>query len=80
MALALQLPNPEAIAKLREETGLQMILVHSGRMNPEDRRRWGMATAEADAPLRLVARDGDDWLLEVTTKAAASEQKFSNVE
>ena len=72
MTLASRLPDTEALAVLRRETGLATILVHvndfAGWGHAAKRTAW-LALAErgqsADG-LRLVARDGGDLLFAVT--------------
>jgi hypothetical protein len=66
MALASRLPDPEALAQLRRDTGVTTLLVHSAEYQPGRRQAWSaIATGETVAGLRLVARDGDDLLFTV---------------
>jgi hypothetical protein len=70
MALAEQLPNPVAVMLLRARTGLSGVLVHTALLRPQARTQWLDAT-ENRPDLRLVAREGDDLLFEVTRPGAA---------
>jgi hypothetical protein len=66
MRLASALPDPAALAELRRETGLAMVLVHTERLDDDTRARWlDLAREGQRADLRLVARDGDDLLFAV---------------
>jgi hypothetical protein len=66
MALAKRLPHPAALAALREETGLEQILVHTGRLARIGRHRWLRVAGDTERnDLRLVARSGGDLLFEV---------------
>jgi hypothetical protein len=72
MWAAAELPDPEAVAELRSGTGLEMILVHSGSMKPEQRDQWlALAASGERADLHLVARDGNDLLFSVTPAGGA---------
>jgi hypothetical protein len=70
MRLALALPEPKALAALRDATGLEMVLVHAGELDEAERGRWLAAAAAGRDDLRLVARDGDDLLLAVASSPA----------
>lgn len=65
LSLAARLPEPGALARLRAETGLAVLLVHLADLPPGWRRAWEATASGARDDLRLVARDGDDVLLEV---------------
>jgi hypothetical protein len=64
MALARRLPHPKALATLRRETNLEMILVHLPALNPIKRAEWLRLAGRDD--LRLVTRLHDDLLFAVT--------------
>jgi hypothetical protein len=65
MALARRLPDPDALRQLRNQTGLEMLFVHSADLAQADRSKWlDLSLAERD-DLRLVARDGDELLFAV---------------
>jgi hypothetical protein len=66
MALARRLPDPEALAELRRETGLELILVHALGLRPAQRAEWlALADRGGRPDLRLVARDGLELLFRV---------------
>jgi hypothetical protein len=66
MALARRLPEPEALRALRQETGLDMILVDTAALNREKRAQWQAVAAQGGTTdLRLVAEDGGDLLFAV---------------
>jgi hypothetical protein len=73
MALANLLPDPNALATLRRETGLAFILVRVQELWPTDRLKW-LALAEPGArdDLRLVARDEIGLLFALTDAGAPS--------
>ena len=66
MVLASRLPDPAALAALRDETSVELLLVHLSGLQPSQRAAW---LALTDSPrrddLRLAGRDGDDLLFEV---------------
>lgn len=67
MAEACRLPDPEALARLVESTGLSLIWVHSQMIGPGKRGEWE-EPPRSDGKLRgltLVARDGDELLFAV---------------
>jgi hypothetical protein len=65
MALAAQLPDPIALARLRQETGLTLVLVHT--KSPEEVTTWLSHPARgARAHLQLVASHGRDFLFYVS--------------
>jgi hypothetical protein len=60
MALAMRLPDADALDELRRETGLRHVVVDAGYLDARARATWrGIADAGTSAGLRLVARDGD---------------------
>jgi hypothetical protein len=64
MALAKQLPDPQALEALRRETGLEAVLVRGGDWSLPQRGVWlALAAAGSGQGLRLVARDSEDLLL-----------------
>jgi hypothetical protein len=66
MALARRLPEPGALASLRRETGLELLLVHTQDFGAADRKAWLAVAGEGQRQdLGLLARDGDDLLFEV---------------
>jgi len=67
MVLASRLPDREALAALRRETELEMILVHTAYLGKAKREAW-LALDESGGrdDLRLVAREGDDVLFKIT--------------
>jgi hypothetical protein len=64
MRLAESLPDAPALAALRNETGLETIVVHTALCSPTDRVRWQAATS-GRADLRLTARLGSDLVFTV---------------
>jgi hypothetical protein len=62
MALAGRLPSPDALARLRRDTGLDTILVHG---DASGHAGWLELASRRDGPLRLVARHGADLLFAV---------------
>jgi hypothetical protein len=62
MELANQLPDRHALARLRSETGVEMVLVHRFAQNRED---WMQMARRDDGPFRFVAADGDSLLFAV---------------
>jgi len=63
MALATALPDPRALAALRRETGVALLLVDAGFMRV-GRDAWlDLASRGGRDDLRLVTRDGDGLLL-----------------
>jgi hypothetical protein len=65
MALALRLPEPDALATLRRETGLTNVVVGLRPLSPDARAQWERLAAGARSDLRLVVRDRDELLFEV---------------
>lgn len=66
MDLARRLPDPDALAELRRQTGLAMILVHSGELTAPELATWSvLAKAGASRGIRLVAHDNHDLLFAV---------------
>jgi len=66
MALAERLPDPEAVALLRRETGLAHVLVHVPPYPGPKTREWYQLANRGGRPdFRLVARDGRDFLFAV---------------
>ena len=60
MALAQRLPDPDALATLRRETGLTAIVVHAALLTDAGARAaWEAIAGGSRDDLRLVARDGD---------------------
>jgi hypothetical protein len=62
MELAAALPAPDALAKLRRETGLAAILVHTRAQGYD---AWLQLASQGDSPLHLEARDDGDLLFVV---------------
>jgi len=60
-----QAPDREAIRALRAETAVETVLVHGKDLSDAERKAWSAAGADGGR-LRLVVRDGDDVLLEVS--------------
>ena len=63
MALARRLPDPDALATLQRETGLDTILLHTRELRPAERAAW-MAPSRRDG-LRMVGAYGGDLLFTV---------------
>jgi hypothetical protein len=40
MKVAAHLPNASALAQLRQETGLELVWVHTDYLSPDARGRW----------------------------------------
>jgi len=73
MALAMQLPDPNALESLRRLSGLRSILVRLPELSPADQRTWLRLAESRDRPdLVLVARDQDELLFDVTAAAAST--------
>ncbi len=67
MQLAASLPARPALDKLRRQTGLALIWVHLGDLAGPARGPWlDLAAAGGRDDLRLIARDGDELLFEVS--------------
>ncbi len=64
MALAERLPDPSALAALRNETGLELILVHTEALGAEGRASW-LRRAGGGGGLRLVGWEGGEMLFRV---------------
>jgi hypothetical protein len=62
MELAAALPAPDALARLRRETGLEAILVHA---RARGAGAWLQLASRDDSPLHLEARDDGDLLFVV---------------
>ena len=64
MALADRLPDPDALAELVRQTGVELVLVHAGDLHgtPAATAWTALAARDGGGPLTLVARDGDDLL------------------
>lgn len=72
MKLVLALPDEQALAALRADTGLALVLVHTTELDPSERARWSeLAERGERADLRLIARDGDDLLFATAPEPAA---------
>jgi hypothetical protein len=66
MALAERLPEPRALASLRRETGVELLLVHARDFGAVERKAWLDVAEEGQRQdLRLLARDGDDLIFQV---------------
>jgi len=75
MALAQRLPDSEALRALGETTGLEMVLVNTADLLPDDRAAWiAIADAGGRVDLRLVERDGADLLFAVATDRVAADR------
>jgi hypothetical protein len=62
MALAQRLPDPAALAALRDETGLTAVLVHTAELTPDELRPWLTALEGGRPDLRPAGVDGGDLL------------------
>ena len=62
MALARRLPDADALATLRAETGLELILVHANWGEPKRAAWLELADRGGREDVRLLARDGSDLL------------------
>ena len=62
MALARRLPDADALATLRAETGLELILVHADWGEPKRAAWLELAARGGREDVRLLARDGSDLL------------------
>ena len=62
MALARRLPDADALATLRAETGLELILVHADWGEPKRAAWLELAARGGREDVRLLARDGTDLL------------------
>ena len=71
MRLAARLPDPDALAALRRETGLELLLMHAEKLRPAERDTWLALAEHGGHGLSLVARDGDDILFAVGDPDAA---------
>ena len=72
MVLAARLPDADALARLRAETGVDAIVVDLAAFRAADapRRQAWLAAARGDVPdLRLVVRDGQELLFDVAGAA-----------
>ena len=67
MGIAEQMPSHEAVALLRKEAGLELVLVHIDRVPPEQRAQWlRLANGDRlDEPVRLIAREGSTLLFRI---------------
>ena len=63
MELAYRLPDADALAALRRETGLRTIIVHLNDLQPTERARW--LTQPPPAGLQLVVSSWPDLLFAV---------------
>ena len=62
---AAQLPNPVALDRLVETTGLAMVWLHAARLPPAARAAWSAPPGDGAHRLQLVARSGDELLYAV---------------
>jgi len=65
MALARRLPDPEALASLRQLTGLRAVLVHLPDLPRPEREAWLDVVTRKRADLPLVGRRGEVFLFAV---------------
>jgi hypothetical protein len=66
MRLASRLPDAAALAALRRDTDLELVLVRGGLKGIRGLDRWeALASAGGGDGLRFVARDGKDLLFAV---------------
>jgi hypothetical protein len=65
MRMANRLPAPRPVAELRRRTGLALILVDVGWLQPHDRRKWLELAGKGRPDLSLLGREGDSLLFEV---------------
>ena len=73
MRLAARLPDTDALAELRRQTDVELVLVRGGLPGLRSLERWeALARAGGGDGLRLVARDGSDLLFAVDTVSATS--------
>jgi hypothetical protein len=69
MALAERLPAPDALVRLRQETGVETIVVHTARLPQERRTAWlAMAEGVVRDDLRFVGRDGGNLVFAVVAR------------
>jgi hypothetical protein len=66
MRVAERLPDPAALQALREDPGLELILVHMDDLPPAGRAVWYELAERGREDLRLAGRDGDDLLFAVS--------------
>jgi hypothetical protein len=69
MALAAKLPDREALAALRRETGLTNIVVALSGLSLADQEQWERLAVTGRDDLRLVVHDGNELLFAVTGPA-----------
>jgi len=69
MATANNLPEADALARLRRETQLRTIVVHDGADLP-NRAAWQRAASDPTGPLVLVGRAGDSFVFDVRPTSA----------
>jgi hypothetical protein len=62
MALAAQSPNPSALTELRKQTGLRYVWLDVSGMPVKQLRQWQGQMQPDTGSLRLVAREGSNWL------------------
>jgi hypothetical protein len=65
MALATALPDLDALARLRRETGLATVVVPMDELSRRERAAWKHALAKPRDGLRLLLRDGGTWVVDV---------------
>ena len=71
MRLASRLPDADALAALRRDTDLELVLVRGGLKGVRGLDRWeALASAGGGEGLRFVARDGKDLLFAVDAAVA----------
>jgi hypothetical protein len=72
MRLASRLPDADALAALRRDTDLELVLVRGGLKGVRGLDRWeALASAGGGEGLRFVARDGKDLLFAVDAPVAS---------
>jgi hypothetical protein len=66
MSVAAHLPDPSALAQLRQETGLELVWVHTDYLSAAARGRWiGFFEQGGRGDMRPKAREGNDLLFDV---------------
>lgn len=71
MDLAASLPNREALGRLRQETGLETIVLHRPRLAPDDAARWQRELDDPSSSYRPTWHDGMVTVIDVVDGPAA---------
>jgi hypothetical protein len=66
MQLVAKLPDRQALADLRAQTGLRYLWIRAANLGPSQRANWQEYVSAAGNALRAVSIKGQDWLFEVT--------------